>query len=122
MADKWQALHNFWSSFDIPAYDENSVPDGAQMPYITYAAEISAFENVLLLTGSIWYRSTRWAEASQKAEEIARSLASYRLEDVNEDEYLFLTQGNPFAQRMKDEDDTVKRIYINIMAEYFSAH
>lgn len=122
MADKWQALQNFWSSFDIPAYDENSVPDDAQMPYITYAAEISSFENVLLLTGSVWYRSTRWAEASQKAEEIARSLASYRLEDVNEDEYLFLTQGNPFAQRMKDEDDTVKRIYINIMAEYFSAY
>ena len=122
MADKWEALHNFWSSFGIPAYDENSVPDDAQMPYITYMAEIASFESALLLTGSIWYRSTRWAEASQKAEEIARSLASYHLESVNENEYLFLTQGSPFAQRMKDEDDTVKRIYINIMAEYFSAY
>ena len=122
MADKWQALQNFWESFNIPAYDENSVPDDAQMPYITYAAEISSFENVLLLTGSVWYRSTRWAEASQKVDEIARSLRSYRLEGVHENEYLFLTQGNPFAQRMKDEDDTVKRIYINVMAEYFSAY
>ena len=122
MADKWQALHNFWSSFDIPAYDENSVPDDAQMPYITYAAEISSFENVLLLTGSIWYHSTSWTEASQKAEQIAQSLAGYKLENVGTNEYLFLTQGNPFAQRMRDEDDTVKRIYINILAEYFSAY
>lgn len=122
MADKWQALHNFWSSFEIPAYDENSVPDNAQMPYITYAAEIAAFEQPLLLTGSIWYYSTSWVEISQKVEEIARSLASYRLEGVNKNEYLFLTQGSPFAQRMKDEDDSVRRIYINIMAEYFSAY
>ena len=122
MADKWQALHNFWSSFDIPAYDENSVPDDAQMPYITYTAEIASFEQVLLLTGSIWYRSTKWAEISQKAEEIARSLSSYRLEDVEGKQYLFLTQGSPFAQRMKDEDDTVKRIYINVMAEYFTVY
>ena len=122
MADKWQALHNFWSSFDIPAYDENSVPDDAQMPYITYTAEIASFEQVLLLTGSIWYRSTKWAEISQKAEESARSLSSYRLEDVEGKQYLFLTQGSPFAQRMKDEDDTVKRIYINVMAEYFTVY
>lgn len=122
MADKWQALDNFWSSFEIPAYDENSVPDDAKMPYITYTAEIAAFEQPLLLTGSIWYYSTSWVEVSQKAEEIAKSLASYRLEGVNENEYLFLTQGSPFAQRMKDENDSVKRIYINIMAEYFSAY
>lgn len=122
MADKWQALDNFWNSFGIPAYDENSVPDDAQMPYITYTAETASFENVMLLTGSIWYRSTRWAEASQKAEQIAKSLAGWRLESVNTKEYLFLTQGSPFAQRMKDEDDTVKRIYLNIMAEYFSAY
>lgn len=120
--DKWQGLHSFWSSFGIPAYDENSVPDNAVLPYITYSAEIGAFEHVLLLTGSIWYKSDSWAEISRKAEQIARTLANYHLVKLDGDEYLFLTQGNPFAQRMKDENDTIKRIYINIMAEYFSAH
>lgn len=35
---------------------------------------------------------------------------------------LFITKGTPFAQRMTDEDDMVRRIYINITAEYFSAY
>ena len=34
--DKQQAIHGFWSSFGITAYDENSVPDDAELPYITY--------------------------------------------------------------------------------------
>ncbi len=118
--DKWQALDAFWSSFEIPAYDENSVPDNAEMPYITYAAEISDFEDPLLLTGSVWYRSTSWTQASQKVEEIEQALKDYKLMPIDGRRYLFLTQGSPFAQRMKDEDDAVKRIYINIMAEYFS--
>jgi len=120
--DKWQGLDSFWNSFDIPAYDENSVPDDATMPYITYTAEISKFEDVLLLNASIWYRSTSWTDASQKAEQIARTLASYHLVKLDNREYIFITQGNPFAQRMKDEDDSVKRIFLNVMAEYFSAH
>lgn len=120
--DKWQGLHSFWSSFGIPAYDENSVPDNAQMPYITYTAEVSAFEDALLLTASIWYSSDSWASISQKAEQIARALAPHHLVKLDNDEYLFLTQGSPFAQRMKDPNDTVKRIYLNLMGEYFSAH
>ena len=37
--DKAQALHSFWSGFGLTAYDENTVPDGAQLPYITYEVE-----------------------------------------------------------------------------------
>ena len=35
---KEAALHNFWSMFGVPAYEENAVPsgeDGAEFPYIT---------------------------------------------------------------------------------------
>ena len=120
--DKWQGLHNFWSSFSIPAYDESDVPDDATMPYITYVAETSKFEDVLLLNASIWYYSTSWAEISQKAEEIAADLADYKLIALADGEYLYLTQGNPFAQRLKDENGSVRRIYLNVMAEFFSAH
>jgi hypothetical protein len=34
--------------------------------------------------------------------------------------YLYLTRGNPFAQRMADDDDTVRRIYLVIMVEYLT--
>ena len=31
-----EAIYGFWSSFGVPAYEENAVPDGAGMPYLTY--------------------------------------------------------------------------------------
>ena len=74
--DKWQVLDRFWNSFGIPAYDENSVPEDAVMPYITYSAVVSSFENPIPLAGYIWYHSTRWDDASLKAEEIATALES----------------------------------------------
>ncbi len=120
--DKWQALHNFWSGFAIPAYDESDVPDDAVMPYITYSANVASFENPVTLSASIWYRSTSWAAISQKSDEIARALEGYHLEPIEDGQYLFLVQGSPFAQRMQDEDSAVRRIYVNVMAEYFTRY
>lgn len=120
--DKWQALDDFWNSFEWPAYDENAVPDDAEMPYITYAASVSSFENPVPLTASLWVRSTgQLASISQKAEEIAERVSPYALQPLGGGEYIFITQGNPFAQRLADTD-TTKRVFINLMAEYLSAH
>jgi hypothetical protein len=120
MKDKWQVLHGFWAGFMLPAYDASSVPDNATMPYITYSGVVAPFENVVLLSGDIWYRSTSWAEISKKADEIGASLERYSMLRINEDEFLMLTQGTPFAQRMADENDAVKRIHVNVMGEYFT--
>lgn len=115
--DKWQAIQSFWEGFNLPAYDQNSVPDDAVTPYITYEAKVSDFENALPLSGSIWYRSTSWREISQKADEVSRSLKQIIKIDGG---YLFITRGSPFAQRMQDADETVKRIYINLMVEFYA--
>lgn len=118
--DKWQALDWFWNSFGIPAYDENSVPDDAVMPYITYSAVTSRFEDIVLLSASIWYYSTSWADISQKADEVAEALSPYALIPIEDKQYVFMTQGAPFAQRMRDENSGVKRIYINVSCEFFT--
>jgi len=118
--NKWQVLHNFWSGFGLIAYDETSVPDDAQMPYITYSASVSSFEDTVLLTGDIWYYSTSWRDVSNKADEIGEAIGGYLLKPMNSKEFLFLTKGSPFAQRIPDENDHVKRIRINIMGEYFT--
>ena len=115
--DKWQAIQSFWEGFDLPAYDRNSVPDDAVEPYITYTPLVADFEKVLSLSGSLWYRGSSWAEISRKADEISRSLKRIIPIDGG---YLFITRGSPFAQRMDDEDETVKRIYINLMAEFYT--
>ena len=127
--DKWQAIQKFWGSFGLPAYDENSVPEyitdengnevKVEPPYITYSAQTASFEAPILLTASIWYRSQSWEAISKKADEIA--LNSHKLIKLD-DGYLFITQGSPFAQRMNDTDETIKRIYINLMCEFFTSN
>lgn len=123
--DKAQALHNFWSSFDIPAYDENSVPDNATMPYITYEVSTGSFENEQLLTASLWYRSSSWRDITAKSEEIAHKIYSLRGSAIPIDNgYLRLWEGgSPLFQRMSEpSDDMVKRLVINLQAEFMTAY
>ena len=124
--DKWQAINTFWNSFGIPAYDENSVDTGSnapQFPYITYQAQIGALNQVLSLSASIWYRSSSWTDASNKADEIAEAIgAGYKIIEVDGG-YLWITRSQPFAQRMNDpSDDKIKRVYIMANAEFLTAY
>lgn len=119
--DKTQALHKFWSTF-LTAYDENTVPDEAAMPYITYEVSTAKYDEPVALTASLWYRSTSWAQISQKADDIARFIGSgVRIPFT--DGLLWITQGSTFAQRMGDDaQDNVRRIVLNIQAEFETAY
>lgn len=120
MSDKWQAINDFWNSFDLPAYDEQSVPDDAQMPYIAYSASISNFEEPVPISASVYYRSTSWVDISHKVDEISAAIGTYYLQKIN-DGYMFIDRASPFAQRMSDpNDDMVRRVYINLMVEFFT--
>lgn len=120
MSDKWQTQDEFWNSFGIPAYDENTVPDDAVMPYITYGAVVSNFENPITLLASIWYRETSWKNISNLADRIAQYIgSSYRAIKIDGG-YIVLTLGSPFAQRMSDEDDSVRRMYLMVDTEFYT--
>lgn len=121
--DKSQAIQAFWESFDIPAYDENTVPDDAQMPYITYNVVTNAVDSITLLTASVWYRSSSWVDISRKVDEIAAKLASNGYYSAPLDNgVVWMVQGSPFAQRMSDpEDDMIRRYYLNVTAEFLTA-
>lgn len=120
VTDKWQGLQEFWSSFGLPAYDEDTVPQDAEMPYIVYEAATAGFENPIPISANLWYRSTSWKEISQKTEEIAERLKSLYLLPIGDKEYIMFAQGSPFAQRMRDEDGGIRRMYINVMVEYLT--
>lgn len=122
--DKEQALQAFWSSYGLDAYDELSVPDGATMPYITYGVSTGALGDPVQLHGSIWYRSTSWKIITRKAHQIEKDIGEYGHKIIELDNgRLYLTQGVPFSQRMSDpSDDMIRRIYININAEFFTAY
>lgn len=119
--NKYQALDGFYKSFSIPAYEENSVPKTAQMPYITYEVITNNFsEFSTALSCQIWYKSNSWKEINAKTEELAQALsAGVRLEC--DKGYIMLYSGSPFAQSRTDATDgTVKCKYINITADYIT--
>ena len=120
--DKWQAIQAFWSQFGIPAYDENTVPDDAVMPYITYEARTANLGQALFMTGQIFYYTKSWQEISQKADEIAAYIGYGNKILPLKDGYMYISQGSPFAQRMaEDSNGDVRRIVINIAVEFFTA-
>ena len=120
--DKAQAIHSFWSGFGVPAYDQNTVPQNAQMPYITYSVATNAINRLTVLSASLWYHSTSWENITKKTEEIAAEIGSgYALKKLDNG-YLYITQGTPFAQRMSDEDSSIRRMYIVCNAEFLTAY
>ncbi len=119
--NKDQALQAFWSGFDLPAYDVNTVPSDAKMPYITYDVKTDNLDSNVGLTASLWYKSYSWKDISDKAAEIAKTLSTLPPIKI-EGGYCWIRRGTPFAQRVADEDDTIRRILLQITVEFLTAY
>lgn len=116
------AIREFWSQFWWPAYDEGTVPDDAGYPRITYNVVEDELDHPVAMYASLWDRSTSWDRVEAKAAEISETITHLWPPAIPFDGgRVYITKGSPFAQRMTDEDDAVRRIYINIGVEYFSA-
>lgn len=116
--NKAQAIHSFWSSFGYPAYDSSTVPEDAGFPRITYDVVSDSFGETVLLGASIWDRNMSWVRAEEIAEDISELVGMGGLNVAYDNGMLWLKRGAPFAQRMSDPDDSIRRIVINIEAEY----
>ena len=117
--DKMQALNKFWNGFGIPAYDENTVPDNAKLPYITYEASTSDFGNTLAQTASLWYRDSSWQAITLKEQQIADFITRGGRSIAYSDGGMWIQKASPWAQRMNDpSDDMIRRIVLNVTVEF----
>ena len=118
---KASAIYQFWNDF-LTAYEENTVPEDATFPYITYQLVTDSFNNDVQLTASVWYRGEGWLQANAKAEEISKAIGSGGKILKCDNGRIWLKRGTPFAQNMGDESDNlIKRKYLNITAEFLTA-
>lgn len=121
---KGAALKDFWSSFGLKAYEENSVPSGGEkpdFPYITYQFATDSYGKAISLSASVWYRTPGWSVANAKAEEISAAIRSTGKLIKIDNGYIVIRRGTPFANRMGDpSDDMIKRVLLNITAEYWT--
>ena len=119
---KAAAIYQFWSSFGLTAYEENTVPTDAAFPYITYQLVTDSFDREIPLTASLWYRSESWAGINAKTDEISKKISRGGKIIPCDGGAIWLKRGQPFAQSMGDEsDDLIKRKYLNITAEFMTA-
>ena len=119
---KAAAIYQFWNSFGLTAYEENTVPTDATFPYITYQLVTDSFDREIPLTVSIWYRSESWTAINAKTEEISQEISRGGKILSCDGGAIWLKRGQPFAQNMGDESDNlIKRKYINITAEFMTA-
>lgn len=120
---KAAAIYQFWSSFGLTAYEENTVPTDAAFPYVTYQLVTDSFGREISLTASLWYRSESWTAINAKTEEISQTISRGGKIVSCDGGAMWLKRGQPFAQSMGDEsDDLIKRKYLNITAEFMTAN
>ena len=119
---KAAAIYQFWNGFGLTAYEENTVPDDATFPYITYQLVTDSFDSEVAATASIWYRSESWTAINAKMEEISQTISRGGKIISCDGGAIWLKRGQPFAQSMGDESDgLIKRKYLNITAEFMTA-
>ena len=119
---KAAAIYQFWNSFGLKAYEENTVPDDATFPYITYQLVTDSFDREIPLSASLWYRSESWTAINAKTEEISQKIGRGGKIIPCDGGAIWLKRGQPFAQNMGDESDNlIKRKYLNITAEFMTA-
>jgi hypothetical protein len=123
---KAQAIHNFFASFGLPAYDEASVPtwtDDAQTaenkpPYITYHFAVSSYKGEpVAAVCNVWDLSDSWDFVDSKAAEIGLAIGGFR-RLVCDDGYIIVTRGDPFSQPYAD--GPYKRAYINLTLTFIT--
>ena len=127
--DSWQALHAFWSGFDVPAYDEQTVFDerySPAYPHITYESAAGTNGNTELLTASLWdmvdptEQTASWSWLKKKAEEIKHAIGYGGLKMVVEGGgiWIKLPETSPFSRPMPSGEDNILRIQMNIEVDY----
>lgn len=122
--DKAQGVNAFWNSFEWKAFDENTVPDDAMERYghyVTYDVSIAQdYESSVALSASLWQRSRSWTDVEQKAAEIYDALGLGGKVIQIDGGYVWVKRGSPFSQRLQDEDDSIRRVVLNIMVDYLA--
>ena len=120
---KAAAIYQFWSGFGLTAYEENTVPEDATFPYVTYQLVTDSFDREVAATASLWYRGESWTAINSKTEEIAQHIGLGGKIIKCDGGRIWIKRGQPFAQNMGDEsDDLIKRKYLNLTFEFFTAN
>lgn len=122
MATRESAIYDFLNSFGIPAYASTATPENAEMPYITYTLVIGDFYTPVTMTVDMWYYTSSEALPNKKVREIEKAIKDRGRLKYQDDEgitrLIIVNKGSPWCQSVPDDDNSVKRRYMNFDLEY----
>ena len=129
---KAAALYQFFSSFGIPAYEENTpiaMAEGGNaptFPYLTYENKTGSFgdNNNVVISFTLWYRSFSQVAANAKSQEIAAAIGRVGVKAYVDGGILIIRkpEGTWAENRGDDSDDTVIRIDHSLILNYYTAN
>lgn len=114
------AMYSFLSSFGLPVYVENYVPESQSFPYITYQLAKPDWQDRKSIFVRVWYRDTSYKAISEKVDEIEAAIDGGKTIPCG-DGLLFLTKDANFCQFQPMEDDRIKVAYLSLILQVFKS-
>lgn len=110
------ALYEFWSSFGIPAFVENYVPDDQALPYITYHVTYPEWREQSSIYATVWTHSSSFVPLAQLVDQIEERIGE-GVQLNTEDGVLMLYKDITFMQIQPQEDINIKAAYLSLIIE-----
>ena len=115
------ALHAFWAGFGLAAYEENSVPAGAEMPYLTYTQLLDYWQSEGVVQANLWFRGESNLAPNAAAKAIGDAVGMGGTLVECDGGAIWITRGRPFCQSMSDDSDAaIKRRYMVFNAKFLN--
>lgn len=111
MINTAQALYGFWSSFGIPAYTAQTVPDDAVLPYITYNLPETEPLDPATHYAQVFYRTTEHAALLAMVDRIKAAIGTGRRLECDGG-LVVLRPSTPYVQTQGTDEN--KYAYINL--------
>lgn len=120
---KDKALYAWFNNF-MPFYPASSVPGDVVFPYGTYELITdSLYGGEVGLTVNLWFYTESEADPNAKAQEFAQYIGLGGAVIPCDEGYIWIKRGTPWSQSLTDENDNkIKRRYINVTAEYLTEY
>lgn len=125
---KAAAIHNFFSSFGLPAYEENFVYAMAMQgqapafPYLTYEGKSDFFGDFdTPLSFSLWYRDDVLTTINAKSQQISAAIGRVGKIVPCDGGYILFQRSSPWGENMGDDsDDMIKRNLHNLSVRFYT--
>lgn len=118
-----QAFTEFLAAFGLPVYGNESVPDGASFPYMTYAWTGTDFwGGTASLEVDVWYRGPSESEPNRMVATMSKTLGGGKM-IACDGGAMWLRKGSPFVQSLGDSTDRdIHRRYILIDVDFYTTY